>query len=205
MNVSGKSRTGRLAIAGAAVGPEAVGLAAASVLPAKAGGTRRRSMPSSFSFSQRPTRLRASQFDSGARRQPQRLSAADVAEDAVAPGQAVLAVILVQELRLEPGHVHVGGALALARLALEAQVEHLVDAPGRSGPSRPSWPVMASRSALARPRVLSLLVAGRLVRRAHRPRRASCGTRRRRRTARRPRSRPPSAEKSNVVGTSGVT
>ena len=33
----------------------------------------------------------------------------------------------MQELRLEPGHVDVGRALALARLALQAQVEHLVD------------------------------------------------------------------------------
>src|SRR5205823_193302 len=42
-----------------------------------------------------------------------------------APGQAVLGVILVQELGLETGHVHVRRTLALARLALQAEVEYV--------------------------------------------------------------------------------
>ena len=45
------------------------------------------------------------------------------------------------------------GTLALAGPALEAQVERLVQ-PWSSSPASPSWPVIASRSTLARPRVV---------------------------------------------------
>ena len=105
----------------------------------------------------------------GPGRQPSRPIRGDVAEDAVAQRQAVLLVILVQELGLEPGHVDVGRALALARLALEAEVEHLVqrgvgeplkaELAGDRQPQR----IGAAAGAVA-------LVAGRLVRGAHRPR-----------------------------------
>src|SRR5205807_6458995 len=49
----------------------------------------------------------------------------NVAKEPAPPGKSVLAMMLVQELRLEPGHVHVGRALALTRLALQAQVQRL--------------------------------------------------------------------------------
>ena len=49
-----------------------------------------------------------------------------VAEDPIAQGQAMLAIIPVQKLGLEPGHIDIGRALALARLAFETEVEHLV-------------------------------------------------------------------------------
>ena len=101
-----------------------------------------------------PARLRIAQFDAGARRPPQRPRSGRVAEHPIAPGQAVLAVVPVQELRLEPRHVHVGGAFGLARLAFQAEVEHLGNA-GSASPARPAWPVNASLRALARPRVLS--------------------------------------------------
>src|SRR5690606_10373202 len=45
---------------------------------------------------------------------------ADAAEDAVAEWQPVLAVALRHHLVLELGHVHAGGALRLAGLALHA-------------------------------------------------------------------------------------
>ena len=70
-----------------------------------------------------------------------------MAEEEVPHRQAVLAMILVEELRFELGHVYVGGTLGLARLAFEAEVESGVHA-GIGEPVRPSWPVIASRSAL---------------------------------------------------------
>src|SRR5262249_2683420 len=51
----------------------------------------------------------------------------DVPEGDIPQRQAMLAMILMEELGLEPGHVHVGRALALAGLALEAEVERLAD------------------------------------------------------------------------------
>ncbi len=77
-------------------------------------------------------------------------------------------MVLVQELGLEPGHVDVRGALALAGLAFEAQVEHLADVrvgeavkPELAGDGEPQQ-VGAAAGAV-------LLLAGRLERRAHRP------------------------------------
>ena len=126
----------------------------ASGLPANAGGSRRRSMPSSFSFSQRTGA--APRQPVRHRRQPAAPAAqpGDVAEHPVAPGQAVLAVVLVQELRLEPGHVHVGGALGSCTPCTPGTGRAPRAAPGRSARARPAWPVSASRRALARPRVL---------------------------------------------------
>ena len=43
----------------------------------------------------------------------------------------MLPMILMQELGFEPGHVDIGGALALARFAFEAEIEHFAD--GRIG------------------------------------------------------------------------
>ncbi len=74
---------------------------------------------------------------------------------------------------------------------------------GSVKPSKPSWPVIARRSRLARPRVLSFssrvawneghIVPDRVLRHSPTPAHSSAAG-----------SRPPSAEKSNVVGTSGV-
>ena len=54
-----------------------------------------------------------------------------MAEEPVAEGQPVGLVVVVEELVLHLGHVHVGRALGLAPLALETEVHHLVEAPAR--------------------------------------------------------------------------
>ena len=65
----------------------------------------------------------------GDRRQPRAepREPRDVPEQPVAQGQPVDRVVVVQELVLHLGHVHVGRALRLAALALEAEVHHLVE------------------------------------------------------------------------------
>ena len=55
----------------------------------------------------------------------------DTAEQAVAQGQPVFLVVVGEEFVLHFGHVDVGGALALAALALQAEVEGFVDPPAR--------------------------------------------------------------------------
>ena len=117
-----------------------------------------------------------------------------VAEHPVAPGHPILPMILVQELGFEPGHVHVGRTFALAGLALQAEIEHFVH--GRIGePCQAQLPVIASRRALARPRVLCCssrvawyeghIVPSRFLRHSPTPAHSSAA-----------RVRPPSAEKS---------
>src|SRR5262249_41173204 len=56
---------------------------------------------------------------------------ADVAEDAIAQRQPVGLVIVVEELVLHLGHVHVGRTLRLAALALETEIHYLVEALAR--------------------------------------------------------------------------
>ena len=80
----------------------------------------------------------------------------------------MLAIVLVQKLGLEPGHIDIGRALALARLAFETEVEHLVHVGiGESlkaelaGDRQPKQ-VGAAPGAI-------FLVAGCLERGAHRP------------------------------------
>ena len=55
----------------------------------------------------------------------------DAAEQAVAQGQPVLLIVVGEEFVLHLGHVDVGGTLALAALALQAEVEGFVDPPAR--------------------------------------------------------------------------
>ena len=66
------------------------------------------------------------QFVSGASADPNAAQGGYVGEDALAHGVAVPLVVGVQELVLYLCHIHLGGALRLARLALQAQVQHLV-------------------------------------------------------------------------------
>src|SRR5499433_2331898 len=56
---------------------------------------------------------------------------ADVAEDAIAQRQPIGLVIVVEELVLHLGHVHVGRTLRLAALALETQIHHFIEALAR--------------------------------------------------------------------------
>ena len=56
------------------------------------------------------------------------------------------------ELDLHARHVHAGGAVALAALAAHAEVQRLAHRIARQAVG-PSWPLTASRSVLARPRV----------------------------------------------------
>ena len=80
----------------------------------------------------------------------------------------MLSIILVQELGLEPGHVDIGRALALAGLAFEAEVEDFVDVRvGESLKSELAGDRQAEQVGAAAGAVL--LLAGRLERRAHRP------------------------------------
>ncbi len=116
----------------------------------------------------------------------------------------MLAMVLMQELGFEPGHVDVGGTLALARLAFEAQVEHVVDGgigesfetelagdrePKQVGTARACCP-----SRRGSPGTKGTSSPRRFLRQAPTPAHSSAAG-----------SRPPSAEKSNVVGTAGVT
>ena len=66
------------------------------------------------------------QFVSGASADPTLLRADMWAKMRSRMGVAVPLVIGVQELVLYLGHVHLRGALRLASLALQAQVQHLV-------------------------------------------------------------------------------
>src|SRR5262249_22696414 len=91
-----------------------------------------------------------------------------MAEDTVAPRKAVLAVVLVQKLRLEAGDVHVGGALALAGFTLQEGVEYVVK--GGVGKAREAE-LAGQRQAqgVGTAAGAVLLLTGRLVGRAHRP------------------------------------
>ena len=83
----------------------------------------------------------------------------DAAEEPVAQRQAVLLIVVVQELVLHLRHVHVRRALGLAALALEAEVHHLVEPaarefrrrqlPGQHRAQRvrgPVWSVLVARN-----------------------------------------------------------
>ena len=88
-------------------------------------------------------------------------------EQAVAQRQAVDRVVVVQELVLHLGHVHVGRALRLAALALQAEVHHLVEALAREvGRGHLARQHRAQR--VGAPAGGVLLVAGGHVRGAHR-------------------------------------
>ena len=69
---------------------------------------------------------------------------------------AVRGLVVGQKLGLELGHVDAGRALGLARLAGQAEIEHVVDVfRGQDPGDRSVRPARTLRSALARPRVVS--------------------------------------------------
>ena len=121
--------------------------------------------------------------------------------------------IMVQELRLEPGHVDVGRTLALARLAFQAQVEHLLHRRvGQACQSPGDLRLLLAVPVVPRERAATHW-PGRGCCAAHRaspgrtgtcPPVDSCGTHRRRHTAPSPGPgrRPP--ENRTAVGTSAV-
>ena len=49
----------------------------------------------------------------------------DVSEKAIAPGKPMLAIILVQELSLQTGHVYIRRTFRFAGFAFQAEVEHV--------------------------------------------------------------------------------
>ena len=155
----------------------------ANVCDVHAGGRRRRSRPSSRSFSQRTGALRATAFESGANRLPQRDSPCTCPSMCARSGRAVATPVVGEKLALESRHVDAHGTFGLAGAALEAQIEHLphplVAEPRFAEPSRHRQPQHVRTS----PRRVRLLPR-RHVRRAHRPVAASCGTRRGRCTSR---------------------
>src|SRR5690606_8503343 len=63
---------------------------------------------------------------------------ADVREGQGRQAHAVLVVVVLQPLVLELGHVDLAGALGLARLALEAEVEDLVDGAAGEAAGQPA-------------------------------------------------------------------
>ena len=78
----------------------------------------------------------------------------------------MLLKVLVEKLGLEPGHVDVGWALALARLAFQTEVEHLVHVGiGESRKAKLTGDRQPQQVGTASGAVF--LVAGRLKRRAH--------------------------------------
>ena len=91
---------------------------------------------------------------SGASGRTERVKPVDLAHQEMTQRPGTALVVLMQELGLELGHVHVRGALALARLALEAEVERLVEGLVVQAVAAGSAPVITRRRALARPRVV---------------------------------------------------
>src|SRR5262249_50328662 len=91
----------------------------------------------------------------------------DPSEKRVSPGNAVGPKRLMQKLGLKPGHVHIGRALGLARLALQTEAEDFVERGVgqaleiRLARDRESERVRSAARAIA-------LIPSRLVRRAHR-------------------------------------
>ena len=59
---------------------------------------------------------------------PHAVHPGDVGEEPCPQGDAVSLVVVAEELVLELGHVHVGGALRLAALAPQAKVHHVMEA-----------------------------------------------------------------------------
>ena len=104
-------------------------------------------------FAQRAAQ-RAARHQVGQRRQPAAPAgqSTHMAEGLHLERRAVPGPVPGQHLALDAGHVHAHRALALARPALETEVERLVQA-GVVEAVGPSWPVIARRSTLARPRV----------------------------------------------------
>ena len=84
-------------------------------------------MPAVFSSSQRSGRRFCSQLTSGANGAPRRLTYGNAGHQQMAERPRPALVEQLQQLRLELGHVHVAGALRLARLAHQAEVEDVVD------------------------------------------------------------------------------
>ena len=126
----------------------------ANVVRAKAGGVRRRSMPSSCSFDPAAGALPRDEVRRAARtRLPPFRQPCDVADHARLQRRAVPLPVAGEELALEARDVDADRALGLAGAALEAEVEHLVHAVDRRAPPRPAVPAIASRSTFARPRV----------------------------------------------------
>ena len=110
------------------------------------GSVRRRSMPAAFSRSHLKSGLRSVQLASGAVAEPIGLSRWIWPISSEPSGTGPALVVVVEELGLELGHVDVRRALALARLALEAEVEGLVQGlvrPGRRRAGRPTSPAAA--------------------------------------------------------------
>ena len=84
-------------------------------------------MPATRSRSQRLRPRPFTQLRRAGTRAAARLRSLDAPEEPVAKGQPVLLVVVVQELVLQLRHVHVGRALGLAALALQAEVHDLVE------------------------------------------------------------------------------
>ena len=148
--------------------------AAASRARSAAAGARRRS-PAVRSSSARAPGSRGSRFDSGASAAPSRFSAPDRPERARAQRRAVDVLVVGEELALERRHVDLERALALARLALEAEVEDLVQALVAERGVRVGLRQRPHERVRAAARRVVLL-ARRHVRRAHDARCPSCGT-----------------------------
>ena len=162
-----------------------------SVSRAKRGSGRRRSMPATRSSS---AARRSGRFESGAVAAPSRLSFRIAPNSRERSGVPCCGLVVREELRLHRRHVDAQRALALARLALEAEVEDLVQ------------PLVAQRGArvglgerlderVGAPAGGVLLLARGHVGRAHHALARSCGRRRcagsgrRRRASRRARRR----------------
>ena len=116
-----------------------------SVSRSKRGRGRRRVMPS------RPTG--AGRFESGADALPSRLSVRIAPNTPRAQRRPVQLVVVRERLGLQRRHVDRQRALALARLALEAEVEDLVQALVAERLVRVGLELSALTSAFARPRV----------------------------------------------------
>src|ERR1700687_704082 len=94
--------------------------------------------------------------------------ATDIAKNPIPPRQSMLLVILVQKLRLQPGHVDVGGTFALASLAFQTKVEHFLEGGvGKTFQSQLAGDRQAQGISSAAGAVLFL--ARRLIRGTHRP------------------------------------
>ena len=122
-------------------------------LPLPGGKRRRRSMPSSFSITQRTGRPWPQPV--GERREPAApdRKPVDVAQRARPQRRPVALPVVRQELALEARHVHADGHSALqARHCRHRSSTPYT--PSSPRPASPSCPVMARRNTLARPRVV---------------------------------------------------
>ena len=109
----------------------------------------------------------ANQLESGAKADPKRFSRATFAITRTPKRRPVLAIVSIQKLRLQLGHVHIRRTLSLAPLALQTQLERLEQSPAgellrrqRAGENHPQGVGSAARAVF--------FVSGDHERRAHR-------------------------------------